>query len=143
MLQSQQSVAQPDDLMQGLSDQLEGFGIRSEQSQQRLLHRRIKEKPVQPSTFYGSVTGAPSSSSITSFGLSSPMKLSGNRNTLLMEGEEEDEDSTYEESEEKTSSLETEEFTEECSKWRKFLKVYSLKVLFILLLPSSIFYTTP
>ena len=59
------------------------------------------------------------------------------------EGEEEDEDSTYEESEEKTSSLETEEFTEECSKWRKFLKVYSLKVLFILLLPSSIFYTTP
>lgn len=116
MLQGQQSVAQPDDLMQGLSDQLEGFGIRSEQSKQRLLHRRIKEKPVQPSTFYGSVAGAPSSSSISSFGLSLPMKLSGNQNTLLMEDDEEDEDSTYEESEEKTSSLETEEFTEECSK---------------------------
>ena len=113
-----QEHEQPDEMMQGLSDQLEGFGIRSAESKQRQLHRRIKEKPVQPSTFYATAPAIASPSSINSISTSAFINhKSATQNPLLMEGDEEDEDSTYEESEEKTSSLETEEFTEGCSKF--------------------------
>ncbi|KAJ3374004.1 hypothetical protein HDU91_000060 [Kappamyces sp. JEL0680] len=92
-------MAEMDDIMEGLEDQLQGLGVRSASSRQRQMKSR--QGPVLPS-------GIQANSFYSPLGAKPPLALAAEKSTLDFD-EDDAEDSTYEQ---ESSSVETEEFTE-------------------------------
>ncbi|KAJ3303538.1 hypothetical protein HDV03_003717 [Kappamyces sp. JEL0829] len=92
-------MAEMDDIMEGLEDQLQGLGVRSASSRQRQMKSR--QGPVLPS-------GIQANSFYSPLGAKPPLALAAEKSTLDCD-EDDAEDSTYEQ---ESSSVETEEFTE-------------------------------